>query len=105
MLNPFSQFFLSFALIESNDILSRKTEIKGYIASAKLDLAVKRVMDFCQDFGNMDFEREALKVSFRHNDIKKKEDDGILNYDAALPHRMRVVESILTIITDISSIN
>ena len=46
-------------MIEANDILSRKSEIKGYVATAKLDLAVKRCIDFFQDFG-IDDDDEAV---------------------------------------------
>ena len=90
-------------MIEANDILSRKSEIKGYVATAKLDLAVKRCIDFFQDFG-IDDDDDAVLLSMRYHDIIKGEKAGLLTDDVVAVRKTQVAKSILAMIKDFSNL-
>lgn len=90
-------------MIEANDILSRKSEIKGYVATAKLDLAVKRCIDFYQDFGIED-DDDAVLLSMRFHDIIKNEKTGLITDDVASVRKTQIAKSILIMIKDFSNL-
>jgi hypothetical protein len=90
-------------LIESNDIISRKREIKGFVATAKLDLAVKRCIDFYQDFG-IEEDDDAVLVSRRYYSILKKEKMGDMTFNDADVEYQKIARSILTMIKDFSNL-
>ncbi len=90
-------------LIEANDILSRKSEIKGYVATAKLDLAVKRCIDFYQDFG-IDDDDDAVLLSMRFHEIIKNEKMGMWTEDVVITRKTQIAMSILTMIKDFSNL-
>lgn len=83
--------------IEPNDIKSRKEEIKGYVAAAKLDKAVKRCMDFFTDFGIED-DDEAILLSMRYHEILNNEKKGTLTNDEVATKKTQVACSVLAII-------
>jgi Effector-associated domain 11 len=90
-------------LIESNDIISRKKEIKGFVATAKLDLAVKRCIDFYQDFG-IDDDDEAVLLSMRFHEVIKNEKMGMWTEDVVTSRKTQIAMTILTMIKDFSNL-
>ena len=90
-------------MIEANDILSRKSEIKGYVATAKLDLAVKRCIAFYKDFGIED-DDEAVLISRRYYSVIKKEKLGDLSFKDADVEYQQIARSILEMIKDFSNL-
>jgi hypothetical protein len=90
-------------LIEANDILSRKNEIKGYVATAKLDLAVKRCIDFYRDFG-IEEDDEAVLLSMRFHEILKNEKMGLWTEDIVTTKKTQVARSVLAMIRDFSNL-
>ena len=102
MLNPFSLFFLSLALIESNDILNRKNEIKSFVATAKLELAVKRCIDFYRDFESED-DDDVILLSTTYYQILDKEKKGLWSIDEVMVRQQQLARRILQIIKDITN--
>jgi Effector-associated domain 11 len=90
-------------LIEPNDIISRKNEIKGYVATAKLDLAVKHCIDFYRDFGIED-DDEAILVSRRFYSIMRKEKAGDIAFKDADVEYQQIARSILQLVKDFSNL-
>ena len=90
-------------MIEPNDIISRKDEIKGFVATAKLELAVKRCMDFYRDF-SIDEDDDAVLLSMRFHEIIKGEKTGLITDDVAMVKKTQIAKSILTMIKDFSNL-
>lgn len=89
-------------MIEPNDILSRKNEIKGYVAIAKLDLAVKRCIDFFRDF-DIDEDDEALLLSTSLYLIYNEEKIGQITSQDAIVRKQQVAARILKLTKDFTN--
>ena len=90
-------------MIEANDILSRKSEIKGYVATAKLDLAVKRCIDFYRDF-KVDDDDEAVLLSTSLYLVIEEEKKGIIEPKDAKFEKQKIASRILLIIKGFSNL-
>lgn len=94
---------INLLLIEPNDIISRKDEIKGFVATAKLELAVKRCMDFYRDFG-IDEDDDAVLLSTTLYIIIDNEKKGQLTQQDVAVQKQQVARRILQIIKDFSNL-
>lgn len=90
-------------MIEPNNIISRKNEIKGYVATAKLELAVKHCIDFYRDFGIED-DDDAVLLSTTLYFIIDHEKKGQLTQQDAVVQKQQVARRILQIIKDFSNL-
>lgn len=86
--------------IAPNDILERRSEIKQFVATAKLDLAVKRCIDFYRDFNNMD-DDDAILVSTSYYLVLNDEKNGLITSEEAMTKKQQVARRILQIIRDL----
>ena len=89
-------------MIEPNDILERRNEIKHFVATAKLDLAVKRCIDFYRDFNNMD-DDDAILVSTSYYLILHEEKNGLVTSEQAMTKKQQVARRILQIIRELTT--
>ena len=89
-------------MITPNDILERRSEIKHFVATAKLDLAVKRCIDFYRDFNNLD-DDDAILVSTSYYLILTEEQKGLITAEAARVQKQQVARRILQIIRELNA--
>lgn len=87
-------------MIAPNDIVERRSEIKHFVATAKLELAVKRCIDFYRDFNNQD-DDDAILVSTSYYLILNEEKNGLITAEQAMTKKQQVARRILQILKDI----
>lgn len=69
-------------MIDSTDIIGRKNQIKDFVAAARLEEALKHLMDFIRDFCDT-MEDEAVILSMDYYELLKEERLEIVPYDDA----------------------
>lgn len=87
-------------MIAPNDILERRNEIKHFVATAKLDLAVKRCIDFYQDFNNNN-DDDAVLLSTSFYMILQQEKNGLITMEFAMVEKQKIARRILQLIRDL----
>lgn len=73
------------------------------MATAKLDLAVKRCIDFYKDFG-IDDDDDAVLLSMRFHEILNNENTGLWTEDVVTVKKTQVARSVLTMIKNFSNL-
>ena len=69
-------------MVNPNDIYGRKREIKNHLKSGKLERAINRLLDLEDDhFSDTAEEHNAIQLSARYYNIKKKVGQGLLPHD------------------------
>ena len=90
-------------MIEPNDILGRRNEIKGYVADADLIRAVNRCIDFFRDF-KIEEDDEPILISHDLKLIIAKEKEGGIKPLEAFEQKKFIAQRILFLTKDFSNI-
>ncbi|HLP96363.1 MAG TPA: hypothetical protein VK168_20110 [Saprospiraceae bacterium] len=80
--------------------MERKSEIKHFVATAKLEEAVRRCIDFYRDFNNQD-DDAAILVSTTYYLILIEEKSGLITSEQALVRKQQIAARILNILKEI----
>lgn len=87
-------------MIAPNDIVERRNEIKHFVATAKLEQALKRCIDFFRDF-NQEDDDDAILISTAYYLVLNEEKSGLITPDEAITKKQQVARRILQTIKDI----
>ncbi|MEM9888923.1 MAG: hypothetical protein AAF849_23725 [Bacteroidota bacterium] len=87
-------------MVAPNDILGRRNEIKDCLAAADMAKAVKRLMDFADDF-HPESKNMAIGLSFEFNDLKKVMLMGSISFLEQRQIKNSIVSRILITVDDI----
>lgn len=87
----------------NSDLCRRAKEIRNLIASDQVEQAIKRLMDFTDDFANGEQRREIIVVSASYIRIEKQERQVKLSFDEAERHRIKILHQALSLLDDIEA--
>lgn len=87
-------------MVAPNDILARRNEIKDCLATAQLEKAIKRMIDFVRDF-HEEAEDEIVLLSMDYYDLRQDIKLGVVKREDARLDKRQLVNRLLMSLKDI----